>query len=128
MRILLDTCTFLWIIGDAPELSNRARELFIDPANDVFLSAVSAWEISVKHGLGRLPLPEPPEKFIPLQRERHGIEALPLEEEATLYLNRLPSSHRDPFDRMLICQAIVHGLVILTPDELITQYPVRSLW
>lgn len=128
MRILLDTCTFLWIIGDAPELSNRARELFIDPANDVFLSAVSAWEISVKHGLGRLPLPEPPEKFIPLQRERHGIEALPLEEEATLYSNRLPSSHRDPFDRMLICQAIVHGLVILTPDELITQYPVRSLW
>jgi PIN domain nuclease of toxin-antitoxin system len=128
VRILLDTCTFLWIIGDAPELSNRARELFIDPANDVFLSAVSAWEISVKHGLGRLPLPEPPEKFIPLQRERHGIEALPLEEEATLYLNRLPSSHRDPFDRMLICQAIVHGMVILTPDELITQYPVRSLW
>jgi PIN domain nuclease of toxin-antitoxin system len=128
VRILLDTCTFLWIIGDAPELSNRARELFIDPANDVFLSAVSAWEISVKHGLGRLPLPEPPEKFIPFQRERHGIEALPLEEEATLYLNRLPSSHRDPFDRMLICQAIVHGLVILTPDELVTQYPVRSLW
>ncbi len=128
MRILLDTCTFLWIIGDAPELSNRARELFIDPANDVFLSAVSAWEISVKHGLGRLSLPEPPEKFIPFQRERHGIEALPLEEEATLYLNRLPSSHRDPFDRMLICQAIVHGMVILTPDELVTQYPVRSLW
>ena len=128
MRILLDTCTFLWIIGDAPELSNRARELFIDPANDVFLSAVSAWEISVKHGLGRLPLPEPPEKFIPFQRERHGIETLPLEEEATLYLNRLPPSHRDPFDRMLICQAIVHGMVILTPDELITQYPVRSLW
>jgi len=128
VRILLDTCTFLWIIGDAPELSNRARELFIDPANDVFLSAVSAWEISVKHGLGRLPLPEPPEKFIPFQRERHVIEALPLEEEATLYLNRLPSSHRDPFDRMLICQAIVHGMVILTPDELVTQYPVRSLW
>jgi len=128
MRILLDTCTFLWIIGDAPELSKRARELFVDPANDVFLSAVSAWEISVKHGLGRLSLPEPPEKFIPFQRERHGIEALPLEEEATLYLNRLPSSHRDPFDRMLICQAIVHGMVILTPDELVTQYPVRSLW
>ena len=128
MRILLDTCTFLWIIGDAPDLSKRARELFVDPANDVFLSAVSAWEISVKHGLGRLLLPEPPERFIPHQRESHGIEALPLEEEAALYLNRLPPSHRDPFDRMLICQAIVHGMVILTPDELVTQYPVRSLW
>jgi len=128
MRILLDTCTFLWIIGDAPELSKGARRLFIDPANEVFLSAVSAWEISVKHGLGRLPLPELPEKCIPFQRETHGIEALALEEEAALYLNRLPSMHRDPFDRMLICQAIVHSMVILTPDELVTQYPVRSLW
>lgn len=128
MRILLDTCTFLWIIADAPDLSKRAREVFVDPENEVFLSAVSVWEISVKHGLGRLPLPEPPERFVPLQRERHGIDVLPLEEEAALYLNRLPSSHRDPFDRMLICQAIVHGMVILTPDELVTQYPVLSIW
>lgn len=102
--------------------------MFVDPENEVFLSAVSVWEISVKHGLGRLPLPEPPERFVPLQRERHGIDVLPLEEEAALYLNRLPSSHRDPFDRMLICQAIVHGMVILTPDELVTQYPVLSIW
>jgi PIN domain nuclease of toxin-antitoxin system len=75
-----------------------------------------------------LPLPEQPERFIPFQRESHGIAALPLDEEATLYLNRLPAHHRDPFDRMLICQAIVDGLMILTPDELITQYPVRTTW
>jgi len=128
VRILLDTCTFLWIIADAPDLSKRARELFVDPANNVFLSSVSAWEICVKYGLGRLPLPEPPEKFIPRQREKHGIDPIALEEEAAVYLARLPPSHRDPFDRMLICQAIVHGMVILTPDELVTQYPVRSLW
>lgn len=128
MRILLDTCTFLWIIADAPDLSKRARELFVDPANSIFLSSVSAWEICVKYGLGRLPLPEPPEKFIPRQREKHGIDPLALEEEAAVYLARLPASHRDPFDRMLISQAIVHGMVILTPDELVTQYPVRSLW
>ena len=128
MKILLDTCTFLWVIVDAPELSNPARELFVDPANEVYLSAVSTWEIAIKHALGRLPLPEPPERFIPAQRKQHGIDALPLEEEATLYLGRLPDHHTDPFDRMLICQAIVHGLVILTPDELVVRYPVRTIW
>ena len=128
MRLLLDTCAFLWIASGAPELSSRAREIFRNPDNDVYLSAVSTWEISVKHGLGRLPLPGPPETYIPGLRQRHGIEPLALNEEATLYLGRLPSLHRDPFDRMLVCQAIVEGMVVLTPDELITQYPVRSMW
>ena len=126
--MLLDTCAFLWIASGAPELSSRAREIFRNPDNDVYLSAVSTWEISVKHGLGQLPLPGPPETYIPGLRQRHGIEPLALNEEATLYLGRLPSLHRDPFDRMLVCQAIVEGMAILTPDELITQYPVRSMW
>jgi PIN domain nuclease of toxin-antitoxin system len=128
LKLLLDTCTFLWIITDATELSAKARKLFTDPDNEVFLSAVSAWEISVKHALKRLPLPELPSRFIPAQREKHGIDPLPLQEEATLYLPALPEYHKDPFDRMLVCQAIVHGLVILTPDDLITQYPVPSIW
>ena len=128
MRILLDTVTFLWAVTDAVELSEAARELFSDPDNDVFLSSVSAWEITVKNSIGRLPLPESPPKFIPTQRKQHDIESLPLDEEATLYLSRLPSLHRDPFDRMLVCQAIVEHLVILTPDDLINQYPVRTLW
>ena len=128
MRILLDTCTFLWIVTDAPELSDLAREVFVNPENEVYLSTVSTWEIAVKHAIGRLPLPEAVEKFIPPQREEQGVASLPLEEEATLYLPRLPEMHKDPFDRMLICQAIVHGLVILTPDELIMQYPIRCIW
>jgi PIN domain nuclease of toxin-antitoxin system len=128
MRILLDTCTFLWIITGAPELSTRARELFSNPENDVYLSAVSTWEISIKHALGRLPLPEPLEQFIPEQRRQHRVDALALEEEATLHLPRLPEIHTDPFDRMLICQAMVHGLVLLTPDEVIRQYPGRWIW
>lgn len=128
MRLLLDTATFLWIITDAPDLSGHARGLFVDPGNEVFLSAVSAWEIAVKYALGRLPLPEPPERFVPSQREQHGIEELPLDEETALHLVRLPLLHRDPFDRMLVCQAIVHGLVILTPDSLVNQYPVRTMW
>jgi PIN domain nuclease of toxin-antitoxin system len=128
MRLLLDTCTFLWIVGGAPDLSPRARELFVDPDNDVYLSAVSAWEIALKHAAGRLPLPEAPAQFVPAQRRRHGIEALGVDEESALHLHRLPVLHRDPFDRMLVCQAIVHGLVMLGPDPLIAQYPIRSTW
>lgn len=99
-----------------------------DAANDVYLSSVSSWEICTKHSLGRLPLPETPEEFIPEQRERHGIESLPLDEEATLQLPRLPQLHRDPFDRMLVCQAIVHGLAIATPDRDLRRYPIRLVW
>ena len=128
MKILLDTCTFLWIVSDSPELSEPSRALFREPSNEIYLSAVSVWEISVKHALGKLPLPHPPEKYIPHQREKHMVHPLALDENSVLQLNRLPLFHKDPFDRMLICQAINHGMVILTPDELITQYPVASKW
>jgi PIN domain nuclease of toxin-antitoxin system len=128
VRLLLDTCTFLWIAGDAPELAASARQLFQEPDNEVYLSPISGWEIVLKHSLGRLPLPQPPQSFVPTVRKQHGIEVLPLGEDAALHLGRLPQLHRDPFDRMLICQAIFHGLVILTPDELISQYPVPTAW
>lgn len=128
MKLLLDTCTFLWIVADAPQLSRRARELFQSPDIEVYLSAASAWEIALKHGLGRLPLPEEPARFVPGMRDEHGIEPLPVAEEAALHLLRLPSLHRDPFDRMLVSQAIVHGMTILTPDPLITQYPALTTW
>ncbi len=128
MNLLLDTCTFLWIAADAEDLSEHARELFLDTENEVYLSAVSAWEISVKNAIGKLPLPTSPDMFVPFQRERHGIAALPLDEIAALQLPKLPALHKDPFDRMLICQAIAAGLVILTPDEQISRYPVRCVW
>lgn len=128
MKCLLDTCTFLWIISGSDELSPRARALFVDPANDVLLSAVSVWELSVKHALGKLPLPGPIERFLVEQREQHGIVTLPLDEQAVLHLHKLPAFHRDPFDRMLVCQAIEHDCLLLTPDPLIAQYPVRTQW
>lgn len=128
MRLLLDTCTFLWLTEDAPSLSAAARAAFADPDNEIFLSAVSAWEISLKHQLGKLPLPDPPHVFVPQQRELHGVAPLPLGEPAPLQLSRLPQHHRDPFDRLLICQAIAEGLVLLTPDSEIQRYPVRTLW
>jgi len=128
MKLLLDTCTFLWIITDDDALSARVRQLFLDEENEVYLSAVSTWEIALKYKLGKLPLPDPPDRFIPKQREAHSIQPLALDEEATLQLVRLPPLHRDPFDRMLICQAIAGQLVILTPDEEIARYPIRTLW
>jgi PIN domain nuclease of toxin-antitoxin system len=128
VRLLLDTCTFLWIAAGSDELSAHARTCFADPDNEVYLSAVSAWEIALKHALQRLPLPEPPARFVPAERERHGIDALALDEESALHLGRLPRLHRDPFDRMLVCQALVHGLTVLSPDPLLSQYPVRTTW
>lgn len=128
MKLLLDTCTFLWIAGKPTALSDRARQLFGSTDNEVFLSPVSAWEIVTKYGLGRLPLPEPPDRFIPRLRDYHGIEPLPIDEESVLQTARLPMLHRDPFDRLLVCQAIVHGMALLTPDELIAQYPARVVW
>ena len=127
MRLLLDTCTFLWIATGSTQLSRRAAQLFTDPANEVFLSAMSEWEIAVKFSLGRLPLPGPPAD-IPSLRERLGIAALPIKEEQALYLPRIPRLHRDPFDRKLVCQAVVNGFALLTPDPLISQYSVRSIW
>ena len=128
MNLLPDTCTFLWIAADATRLSARARELFRSPDNEVFLSAGSAWEIAIKHALGRLPLPDAPERFVPDMRDAHAIAPLPVDEESALHLARLPELHRDPFDRLLVSQAIVHGLTILTPDPLVAQYPARTIW
>ncbi len=128
MKILLDTCTFLWIITDAKELSVNARNLFSDTENQIYLSCISVWEILIKHKLGKLPLPDDPGKFITTERELHQIETLALEENAILKLSQLPNHHNDPFDRMLVCQAITHGLTVLTPDHHINQYPVPTSW
>ncbi len=128
MKLLLDTCTFLWIATDDPALSARTRALFADPANAVFLSVVSAWEMAVKYSINRLPLPEMPSRWVPRVRHRHGIEVLPLAEDAVLALDRLPALHRDPFDRMLVCQAVIGGMTIVTPDPEIARYPVATVW
>jgi PIN domain nuclease of toxin-antitoxin system len=128
LNLLLDTCTALWIASDAPELSGTARKLFAEPGNQIFLSVVSGWEIALKYSVGKLPLREPPSAFLPRLRELHAIASLPLDEASVLQLERLPAYHTDPFDRMLICQAINHGLTLLTPDAAITRYPVRSVW
>ena len=128
MGLLFELCTFLWIVSDDSMLSAKARDIFVDHDNDVYLSVVSTWEISIKYALGKLSLPDDPIRYIPMIREKHGIHTMPLSEEATLHLPKLPDYHKDPFDRMLICQAIIDGMVILSPDDLIAQYPIRNVW
>lgn len=119
---------FLWVVDRYANLSDAARKAITDPANDVFLSAVSAWEIAVKAARGHLVLSEPAERYVPAQRRTHRILELPLDEASVLHVARLPRPHKDPFDRMLVCQAIEHAMAIVTPDPQITQYPVRILW
>jgi PIN domain nuclease of toxin-antitoxin system len=128
MNVLLDTCTFLWVLSDAPDLSPRARELYMDPANGVFLSSISVWEIVLKNQIGKLPLPQPPELFIAPYRQRHGIQTLSFDEPSAITMARLPLLHRDPFDRALVAQAITHDLVLLTPDADVRAYSARSDW
>ena len=127
MRLLLDTCTFLWLAGGA-SLSDDAADAIRQPANEVFLSASSVWEIVTKYERGRLSLPEPPERMIPTERRLRGLTPLEFDEVSALHGRRLPWLHRDPFDRMLIAQAIAHGLAIVTPDPQIAQYPIRVVW
>ena len=128
MKLLLDTVTFLRATLGRKELSAHASDLLLDPDNERFLSTVSSWEIAIKYASGRLVLPENPERFVPKHRGKLETDVLPLDEESTFHLIRLPQLHRDPFDRILICQALVHGMVLVTPDPLISQYPVRTAW
>ena len=128
MNLLLDTCTFLWYTGQTSKLSEKARDLCIDPDNTLFLSSVSAWEIELKYRAGRLDMDTDPRIYIPEQRRNHQIFELPFEEEAALQYGTLPNVHRDPFDRMLICQALDQDLTLLTPDRHIQAYPVKTAW
>jgi PIN domain nuclease of toxin-antitoxin system len=128
MKLLVDTCTFLWVASDSKQLSKTAAALFLDENNARYLSTASAWEIGIKHAAGRLPLPERPDLYIPRIREASGIESLPIDEESALHAAKLPNLHADPFDRMLVALAIVHGMTILTPDPAIEKYAVRVLW
>lgn len=128
MNLLLDTCTFLWLTGQSASLSSHARRLCQDPANALFLSAVSVWEIELKYRKGKLGLVVEPTQYIPEQRQNHAIFPLPLDEASALRYVQLGSHHRDPFDRMLVCQAWEHELTILTPDRHIAAYDVAVDW
>lgn len=127
MRILLDTHIFLWFISGDIQLSMGVRDAIRDPDNEAYLSSVSIWEAIVKYQLGKLPLPELPEIYLPKQRDLHQIASLALDESSVIQLAKLPPLHRDPFDRMLICQALRNGLTIATVDAAVRAYSVSVL-
>jgi len=126
VKLLLDTCAFLWLLTGERTFAEHVRARLAQ--DDVWLSAASVWEMSIKFAKGTLRLPVPPDRLIPEARRRYGISALPIDEESALHIVKLPRLHTDPFDRMLVSQAIVHGLTIVTPDPLVTQYPARTMW
>lgn len=123
MNILVDTVDFLWFCNADPQLGKKRSEFIKDADNAVFLSSVSAAEISIKYSIKKLTLPEPPRTYIPKLRHQHLFAELPLFEPASLILDDLPLIHRDPFDRLLICQAISHNLYLLSSDPEIHKYP-----
>ena len=128
MRILLDSCTLLWLQMEQARIPPGLLQILSMPETRRFLSAAVAWEIAIKWSNGKLLLPCPPEEFIKKARSASVIETLPVFESAALQVSKLPPFHNDPFDRIQISQAIELGLALATPDPLIRQYAVRTIW
>ena len=124
MKLLLDTHIFLWFISGDSRLSTGVRDAVRNSDNEVYLSVISVWEATIKYQLGKLPLPESPETYLPKQRDLHQIFSLSLNESSVAQLAQLPLLHRDPFDRMLIRQALQNDLTIATVDAAIRAYSI----
>lgn len=128
MKLLLDTQTWLWMQAASKRLGAQARGLIMDPTNELLLSAVSSWEIAIKYRLGKLPLPMTPDKYVPSRMRSSGTRPLPIAHAHTLRVAELPDYHDDPFDRLLIAQAQLDGLTILTSDRTFAKYDVPVRW
>lgn len=128
MKLLLDTHTFLWWCADHAQLSKGVRDAVGDASNEVYLSVVSGWEIAIKSRLGRLPLTEPPSVFVPRMVERHALGILTIGLKHVLADHDLPPVHHDPFDRLLVAQALAEEMILVTNDEAIAKYPAATLW
>ena len=127
MKLLLDTHIFLWFITADVRLSALFHDAIREPNNEVFLSVASLWEVITKYNLGKIPLPQSPEIYIPKERRKHQLKSLALHENAVRELANLPALHRDPFDRILICQALANNLTIVTVDAQIQNYNIQYL-
>jgi PIN domain nuclease of toxin-antitoxin system len=127
MKILLDTHIFLWFISADNKLPIDIQNAVRNTDNEVYLSVISVWECIIKYQLGKLPLPESPEIYLPKQRNLHSILSLDLDEGSVAQLINLPPLHNDPFDRILICQALQNGLTIATVDAAVCAYPVNTI-
>jgi PIN domain nuclease of toxin-antitoxin system len=127
VKLLLDTQVVLWAAGEPARLSDQAREAIEDGSNEVLVSAVTAWEIAIKQSLGKLELPKAAELWLPDVVQRSGFEAVAVELSAALRVRALPWHHRDPFDRLLVAQALDGGCTLVTRDEAFAAYGVAIL-
>lgn len=128
MTLLVDTHAWLWFLLTPNRLAEAAVDALSDRRNVLTLSVASEWEIVIKYALGRLSLPEPPATFLPSRRGATSCGVLPIEERHVLRLQELPAIHRDPFDRMIVAQALTDDLIIVTSDPAITKYDVPTMW
>jgi PIN domain nuclease of toxin-antitoxin system len=128
MKALLDTHVFLWWVSGDPRLSQRAIDVIADGKNSLFLSAASGWEMAIKLALGKLILPGSLESFVSGQLAANSIQVLPVQMAHALHVSNLPPYHRDPFDRLLVAQAQLERMPILTGDPWIAKYPVEVIW
>lgn len=128
MKYLLDTHVMLWFLEDSNELSKKSRKLLIDSKNELFWSSASFWEITVKVSLGKLELEKDWQEQLEREKKTNRIQDLPIyQRHCEPHLN-LPWHHRDPFDRLLICQAISEDLILITRDKNIQKYKVQTVW
>ncbi|MCI0338414.1 MAG: type II toxin-antitoxin system VapC family toxin [Acidobacteria bacterium] len=128
MNLFLDTHTFLWFVLGDLQLSARARQLIEDVANAKFLSPAVYWEIAIKISIGKYALKEPYESFMDRAIRQNGFIILPIEPRHTAVLTNLPFHHRDPFDRLIIAQAMVEQMPVVTVDAAFDNYSVTRLW
>ncbi len=129
MKLLLDTHTFLWFVAGDTQLSPTARRMIEDLGNKRYISIASIWEMSIKHGIGKLPFAQPIEIFIPTQLQLNRIDILPITQEHAFYAGQLPMHHRDPFDRMLIAQSIVEAIPLVSADTSFVAYTgLTRIW
>lgn len=127
MRLLLDTHVLLWSATDPDRLRDETREAIEDGSNDVMVSVVSAWEIAIKQSLGKLDLPKPAEEWLPDVLRRTGLDVVDLGLTASLRVRALPWHHRDPFDRLLVAQALDGGMTLVSRDSALAAYGVALL-
>ncbi len=128
MEYLLDTHALLWIVTDDNQLSNKVREIFLDEQNEIYISIASLWEIAIKVSLNRLELGQPLTDFYYKHIIGNKIRLLDIKVEHLVVLETLEFHHRDPFDRMIICQSIVEKIPILSNDKIFSKYLVKRIW
>lgn len=128
MKLILDTQAFLWLLGDMPEVGQKAKKAFLSSDNDLFISLASIWEIAIKMSIGKLTLKQPLEQFLITQLQENNITQLDINFRHVIKVATLPFHHRDPFDRLIISQALVEKMPIVSNDSAFDAYSIKRYW